>query len=395
MENLLRKSALKIANRPKKVKRYLFNKLNHQQKLIGIKGARGVGKTTLLLQIAHQFRKEKVLYVSLDDLFFTSNSLYALAERFNQLGGSLLLLDEVHKYPHWSREIKLIYDDFPNLRTIFTSSSILDIYKGESDLSRRAITYDLKQLSFREYLILFQDINFPTYSLHEIVENHQEIALNIVQEHKILKYFQEFLKVGAYPYYLGNTDEYYQQLIQTINLILEVDLPSIQNIDYSSVTKIKRLLYILSLSVPFTPNISKLSEKVELPRNTLVKVLHWLAKAHLIHIYYKEGRSISSLNKPDKIWLHNTNLSYALANKQPDMGSLRESFFLSRLADLHLISLPKQGDFWIDKKYIFEIGGKNKTQKQIKTLENAFVVKDMIEIGVLNQIPLWLFGFLY
>ncbi len=395
MESLLRKSTLKIANCPKKFRRYLFDKINHQQRLIAIKGARGVGKTTLLLQVAHQFRKEKILYVSLDDLFFTSNTLYSLAERFNQLGGMLLLLDEVHKYPNWSREIKLIYDDLPHLRVIFTSSSILDIYRGESDLSRRAITYNLKPLSFREYLILFQGINFPAYSLQELVENHQEIALKISQKHKILSHFQDFLKAGAYPYYLGNINEYYQQLIQTINLILEVDLLSIQNIDYLSVTKIKRLLYILSLSVPFTPNISKLSEKVGLPRNSLVKVLHWLSKAHLIHIYYNEGRSISSLNKPDKIWLHNTNLSYALANNQPDIGSLRETFFLSQLSDLYMISLPKQGDFWIDKKYIFEVGGKNKTQKQIQTLENAFVVKDMIEIGVLNQIPLWLFGFLY
>ncbi len=395
METLLRKSAIKISNCPKKFRRYLFDKINYKQTLIAIKGARGVGKTTLLLQIANKFKNEKVLYVSLDDLFFTYKTLYSLAERFYQLGGTLLLLDEVHKYPNWSREIKLIYDDFPNLKTIFTSSSILDIYKGESDLSRRAISYELKTLSFREYLVLFENIDFPICSLSDLVENHQEIATNIFQRHKILKSFQDFLKTGAFPYYSGNVDDYYQQLIQTTNLILEVDLTSIQDIDYSKVVKIKRLLYILSLSVPFTPNISKLSNQVGLTRNALVKVLHWLTKAHLIHIYFNSGRSISSLNKPDKIWLHNTNLSYALANHQPDIGNLRETFFLSQLSGLHEISLPKQGDFFVDKKYIFEIGGKNKTKKQIKELDNAFVVKDLIEIGVLNQIPLWLFGFLY
>ncbi len=354
-----------------------------------------MGKTTLLLQIAHHFKQKKVLYVALDNLFFSSNSLYSLAERFYQLGGTLLLLDEVHKYPNWSREIKLIYDDFPQLKTIFTSSSILDIHKGESDLSRRAITYELKALSLREYLALSKDLLLPTYTLQEITKYHPDIALDIAQTIKPLEQFHAFLKTGAFPYYMGHTEDYYQQVLQTINLILEVDLQSVQNIDYQNITKIKRLLYILSLSVPFTPNISKLSEQVGLARNTLIQVLHWLSKAHLIHIYYNAGRSISNLNKPDKIWLHNTNIAYALANHEPDIGNLRETFFLSQLAGLHEISLPKQGDFLIDTNYVFEIGGKNKTSKQIKTLENAFVVKDMIEVGALNQIPLWLFGFLY
>ncbi len=395
METLLRKSTIKIAAAPQKFKRYLFERINYKQSLIAIKGARGTGKTTLLLQIGKRFHKQKVLYVALDDLFFTSNTLYSLAERFYQLEGTLLLLDEVHKYPDWSREIKLIYDDFPKLKTIFTSSSILDIYKGNSDLSRRALAYELKALSFREYLALFKNIHFPTYTLNDILKNHREISLNIAQETKPLAQFQTFVKTGAFPYYLGNTDDYYRQILQTINLILEVDLTSVQNIDYKSVVKIKRLLYLLSLSVPFTPNISKLSEKVGLPRNTLTKVLHWLSEAHLIHICYNAGRSVSSLNKPDKIWLHNTNIAYALANHQPDTGNLRETFFLSQLSGLHEISIPKQGDFLIDKKYVFEIGGKNKTNKQIKTIENAFTVKDMIEVGVLNQIPLWLFGFMY
>ncbi len=395
MEKLITKSAIKIEQTPQEFKRYLFDKINYKQRLIGIRGARGVGKTTLLLQIAYRFKNEKVLYVSLDDLFFSSNTLYNLAEKFYQKGGVLLLLDEVHKYPNWSREIKLIYDDFPNLKVIFTSSSILDIYKGESDLSRRAIAYELKSLSFREYLVLFENEEFPIFSLEEITENHQEIALKILKKIKPLAYFQEFLKIGAFPFYMGNKEEYYQQVLQTINLILEVDLPSIENTDYQNVVKIKRLLYILALSVPFTPNISKLSEKVDLSRNVLVQVLHWLSKAHLIHAYYKSGRSISALNKPDKIWLHNTNLSYALASYQPDKGNLRETFFLSQLSVLNEVSIPKKGDFYINNKYTFEVGGKNKTTQQIKGLENAFVVKDDIEVGVFNEIPLWLFGFLY
>lgn len=396
MENLLIKSAIKIEQVPQGFKRYLFDQINFNQRLIGIRGARGVGKTTLLLQIAHQFSNSKVLYVSLDDLFFnTQASLHGLAQKFSQQGGTLLLLDEVHKHPNWSREIKLIYDDFPDLQTIFTSSSILDIYKGESDLSRRAITYELKSLSFREYLAFSQNLYLPFYSLEEMIENHQSIALKLLQETKPLAHFQDYLKIGAFPFYIGNQSEYYQQLIQTINLILEVDLPSIQSIDYTSITKIKRLLHILSLSVPFTPNISKLSERVSLPRNTLVQVLHWLSKAHLIHSYYKTGKSISVLNKPDKLWLNNTNFSYALSDNRPDKGNLRETFFLSQLAVHNSISLPEKGDFFINDKYTFEVGGKNKTSKQIKGIKNAFIVKDDIEIGFSNQIPLWLFGFLY
>lgn len=395
MEILLTKSAVKIARVPKGFKRYLFDKINYKQRLIAIRGARGVGKTTLLLQIADRFKNEKVLYVALDDLFFTENTLYSLAEKFERLGGTFLLFDEVHKYPNWSREIKLIYDDFPKLKIIFTSSSILDIYKGESDLSRRAIAYELKSLSFREYLILFQEKEFSTYSLEEITQNHQEIALEILKEIKPLEHFQEFVKVGAFPFYLGNENEYYQQLLQTINLILEVDLPSVELVDYQNIVKVKRLLRILSLSVPFTPNISKLSEKVGLTRNVLVQVLGWLSRAHLIHAYYKSGRSVSVLNKPDKIWLHNTNLSYVLANKQPDTGNLRETFFLSQLSVFNEISIPERGDFFVNKKYTFEVGGKNKTTKQISGLTDAFIVKDDIEVGMFNQIPLWLFGFLY
>lgn len=395
MEKLIAKSAVKIERTSQEIKRYLFDKINYKQRLIGVRGARGVGKTTLLLQIAYRFQEEKVLYVSLDDLFFSSNTLYGLAEQFYQQGGTLLLLDEVHKYPNWSREIKLIYDDFPTLRTIFTSSSILDIYKGESDLSRRAIAYELKALSFREYLLLFENKKLPTFSLEDILENHQEIALEMLKKIKPLAYFQDFLKIGAFPFYSGNKEEYYQQLQQTINLILEVDLPSIENVDYQNITKIKRLLHFLALSVPFTPNISKLSEKVGLTRNALVQVLQWLSKAHLIHAYYKSGRSISALNKPDKIWLHNTNLSYTLAYEQPDKGNLRETFFLSQLSVFNEISIPPKGDFFVNEKYTFEVGGKNKTVEQIKDLENAFVIKDDMEVGANNQIPLWLFGFLY
>lgn len=395
MEKLFTKSRIKTRSIPLDFKRYLLPNINRKNRLIGIIGARGVGKTTLLLQMVAEGEETQSLYVSLDDLFFTENTLYGLAEQFYQVGGKRLFLDEVHKYPNWSRELKLIYDDFPDLYTIFTSSSILDIYKGESDLSRRAITYPLKPLSLRESLSFFEGIELPIYSVQELVENHEEIALAITKDIRPLQHYKAYLKKGAFPFYAGNKDEYYQQLMRTINLTLEVDLPSIQNVDYQNITKIKRLLYVLAKNVPFTPNISKLSKQVDLPRNALVQVLQWLSRAHLIHAGMKSGKSVSLLNKPDKIWLNNTNLSYAIAAKEPDVGNLRETFFLSQLSGNHEISIPLKGDFYVDETYTFEIGGKNKKSKQVLGIENAFLVKDDIEVGALKSIPLWLFGLLY
>jgi predicted AAA+ superfamily ATPase len=396
MQGLLLKSQKKIDNVTTKFIRYLYKDINLKNKLSAILGARGVGKTTLLLQLANSIRRNKqILYVALDDLFFTSSTLYSLAEDFSKLGGEFLFLDEVHKYPNWSRELKLIYDDFDNLQVIFTSSSVLDIYKGESDLSRRAVKYNLKEMSFREYLILYENIELPTLELSEIITNHSQISLQLTKNFKPLKYYQDYIKVGAYPYYKDDIDQYYQQILNTINLILEIDLQSIENIDYNNIIKIKRLLYILATNVPFTPNISKLSEKIELHRNNLVLALQWLQKAELINTLIKTNKSISSLSKPDKIWLHNTTLNYVLSSKNINIGNIRETFFLQHTSVLHRINLPPKADFLIDNKYTFEVGGKNKTQKQIKNIENAFIVKDDIETGVMNIIPLWLFGLMY
>ncbi len=396
MQGLLLKSQKKIDNVSIKFVRYLYKDINLTNKLSSILGARGTGKTTLLLQIAKNIaQKKQTLYVALDDLFFTNSTLYSLAEDFSKLGGEFLFLDEVHKYPNWSRELKLIYDDFENLQVIFTSSSILNIYKGESDLSRRAIKYNLKEMSFREYLILYENIELPTLELNEIITNHSQISLQLTKDFKPLKYYQNYIKVGAYPYFKNDVDEYYQQVLNTINLILDVDLQSIEDVDYSSIVKIKRLLYTLATNVPFTPNISKLSEKIGLHRNILVQALQWLQKAELINTLVKTNKSISTLSKPDKIWLHNTTLSYVLSSDNINVGNIRETFFLQHTSVLHNISLPQKADFLIDNKYTFEVGGRNKTQKQIQNITNAFIVKDDIETGVMNIIPLWLFGLMY
>lgn len=395
MENLLRKSARKIQDVPRTFKRYLFDEINLDNRQISLLGSRGAGKTTLMLQIAAEHPNISSLYVALDDLFFTENNLYSLAEAFEKQGGELLLLDEVHKYPNWSRELKLIYDDFPALKIIFSSSSILNIYQGESDLSRRTISYTLKEMSFREYMEFQHSISLPAYSLQSLLQNHESISYDLIRQFKPLKYFPEYLKYGSFPFYGGNELEYYQQIRNIINLILELDLLTVKAFDYASIARLKRLLYVLSVNVPFTPNVSKLSEKVGLTRNAVIEALDLLERAELIQTLYKKTRSISVLNKPDKIWLHNTNYIYALSEGNPDGGNLRESFFLSQFNHLHKLTLPEKGDFMIDDRYIFEVGGKNKTQKQIVDLDQAFVVKDSIETAIKNSIPLWMFGLMY
>ena len=395
MNHLFEKSTRKIKRVPLEFKRYLFDRINKSNRLIAIKGARGTGKTTLLLQLASNHKTDEILYVALDDLFFSENTLYSLAENFSKIGGKLLLLDEVHKYPNWSRELKLIYDDFENLQVIFTSSSILDIYKAESDLSRRAVTYNLAEMSFREYLLFYEKLTLPSFTLHDILQNHIELCVKLTQQFTPFKYFAKYLTFGNYPYYDNNLEEYYQKIRNTVNLILEVDIQSTEYLDYQTIAKLKRLLFVISSNVPFTPNIYKISESIQLNRNALVRALQLLDRAELIRSTYKQSKSISILNKPDKIWMHNTNLMHAISGDQVDIGTLRETFFLQNLIDNHTVSLPDKGDVLIDNTYLFEIGGKNKKKKQIFDIENAFLVKDDIEIGFQNSIPLWLFGFLY
>lgn len=323
MEKLLLKSRQKINQNTIEQKRYLYAKINRNARMIAIKGARGVGKTTLLLQLGKEKKGNEVVYIALDDLFFTNNTLHGFADEFNKIGGKLLLIDEVHKYPNWSRELKLIYDDFPKLQVVFTSSSLLELYKGESDLSRRVVSYKLSELSFREYMVFSENINLPHYSLAEIIENHQEISTELIQQFTPYKYFSDYLKFGAFPYFEGDENAYYQQLMNTVNLILEVDIQIAENIDFNNIAKFKRLLYVISSNVPYTPNINKLSEQINMNRNALVRALQLLSKASLIHTLYKQTKSISSLNKPDKIWMRNTNYMYAISGKQVDKGNLR------------------------------------------------------------------------
>lgn len=396
MQELKLEFQKKIAGVSMHIQRYLVEEIDLNNRLIAVKGARGAGKTTVLLQIAKRFFPlETTLYVGLDHIYFIENKLYDLAKEFSQFGGTHLLLDEVHKYPNWSREIKLIYDNFPELHVIFTSSSMLEIHKSEFDLSRRAIIYFLKELSFREFLSFELGKKYSQYSFEEILENHPSIATDLTREIKPLPLFEKYLKMGAYPYYKENENFYFQKLQSTINLTIETDIPAVEEIQYATLIKLRRLLMAIASSAPFTPNITKLSERIGVSRNMLVQSIKILERAGLVNELYHDNSGIGLLTKPEKLYLNNTNLMYALAHDKINVGNVRETFFLNQFKRIHRINLSKKADFIIDKKYIFEIGGKSKNRKQIAGLENARVAKDGIEIGFDHVIPVWLFGFMY
>jgi len=395
MEKLINLSRRIINNVSLDFKRYLISKIDTEQRLIGIKGARGTGKTTMLLQLLKTKPASRSLYVSLDNLYFSTNSLFDLAEQFVLKGGIYLYFDEVHKYANWSQELKNIYDSFPELKIIFTSSSALEIKKGNADLSRRALMFELPGLSFREFLEFKYGIKNQAVELQELIYNFDEITSDILTRIKPYEFFEEYLRIGYYPFFKEDEENYLQRLESVINLVVETDLPAIYQIDFSSVLKLKKLITIIGGIAPYKPNMKKLSEQIGAKYETVLKYLSLLHNAHILRWLSSNTTGINFMNKPDKLFLENTNIAYAVSLTAPDTGTLRETFFLNQLSSKHYVSYSKQADFVVDNKYTFEIGGKNKTKKQIRGIENSFVVKDNIEYGFDNVIPLWLFGFLY
>lgn len=397
METLIRNYIRLIDSTPVNFQRYLYNTIDWQDRLIGITGARGTGKTTLLLQyIKNNFTdRTRAIYVSLDNIWFAKNSLTDLVEYFYTHGGTHLFLDEVHRYPNWSIEIKNIYDSYPEIHIIFTGSSILEIYKSNADLSRRAIHYHLQGLSLREYLKFEHDIDLPPLSLSDILNNHLNIASEITSKIKILPLFEEYLKQGYYPFYKENSKNYLLRLQNMINTILDYDLPAVENIEYTTLLKIKKILMIISSLVPFTPNMTSLSAEIETNRTSSIKYLSFLEKAKLIKMLPSSKKGMNSLNKPEKIYLDNTNLLYALTTSNINDGNKRETFFANQVAMNHTLTIPPKGDFLVDNIYTFEIGGKNKNYDQIKDIPDSYVVFDNAETGFGNKIPLWLFGMMY
>jgi len=397
MEKIIEKSISKINRVSLKFKRYLYGEIDWSQRLIGIKGARGTGKTTLLLQrLRIEFHnRNDAVYISLDDIYFSVNTLADFTDIFVKNGGEFLFIDEVHKYPHWSIELKNIYDDHPELSIVFTSSSALEIYKGEGDLSRRAIVYNLNELSLREYIALVHKKEIPAVLLSDIIIKHREISESINKIIKSIAMFNEYNQFGAYPFIIEGKTKYYERLERIINIIIENDLQSIVFIEYQTVIKIKKLLYILAGIVPYKPNIAELSRKIGTSRDLLSKYLDLLDKANLIKQLHSENKSIAYMSKPEKVYLNNTTLMHALNEENINPGTIRETFFMNQLSCKHRISYPKKGDFLIDNKFLFEVGGQNKNKKQIHGIENSYIAFDGIEYGYENKIPLWLFGFLY
>jgi uncharacterized protein len=379
-------------------KRYLYNDINWNSRLIAITGSRGTGKTTLLLQhikLNEAENLDEVLYVSLDNLWFSTHSLLYLVDEFTKRGGKRLYLDEVHFYKGWSRELKNSYDSYPDLKIVFTGSSLLEIHKGEGDLSRRLINYTLYGLSFREFIEYEYDLKFDSVKIEDILSNHVELSLSVTAQLKPLVAFYEYLRFGYFPYYKEDKELYHLKLMQTLNTIFEKDLPAVESIDYYSVVKIKKLFSIISTMVPYTPNVSQLSRDIGTTRTSLLNYLHYLDKANALTMLSKDAFGIKQMTKPEKIFIGNTNYAFAMGGEQTNIGSVRESFFMNQMKVKNRVDFSEKADFIVSGKYTFEIGGKNKTKKQISGQEDAYIAVDNIETGFGNQIPLWLIGFNY
>ena len=389
MEALFEYSNRLIADVDIRFTRYLYDKINWDSRLIGLVGPRGVGKTTLVLQhIKNNLDHAHTLYVTAEDFYFAKNRLLDAASDFVKLGGTHLIIDEIHKYPDWSTELKLIYDYHQDLQVVFTGSSVLDIKKGNSDLSRRAVLYSMQGLSFREYLQLFHQIAIPTFTLDEIL-SHKVATPQLAHP---LPLFFDYLKRGYYPFALEQ--DFDLKLMQVINQTLESDIPAYATMNVSTGRKLKQLMAIVADSVPFKPNMSRISEMLSISRNNIADYLLYMEEAGMVSQLRFETKGIRGLGKVDKVYLDNTNLVYGLAHENPNKGNIRETFFMNQLRLAYPIVSSVIADFTIDG-FDFEIGGKNKSSKQIKTAANGFVVKDDIETGFLNTIPLWHFGLLY
>jgi predicted AAA+ superfamily ATPase len=406
MSIVLEISNILIENVDLRFRRLLFSAIDWENKLIEIKGARGTGKTTLMLQKAKECRddlKKKVLYASLDLPYFYAYSIFDLALSFNREGGDVLFLDEVHKYPKknptndWSSEIKAVHDSFPNLKVVYSGSSLIELHKGNGDLSRRKVSYNLYGFSFSEYRSLKSgEVKISTFSLTEVLKNHTEIAQSLTKKGSPLPMFQEYLKKGYYPFQLISENAYYQKLNEVVNAVIETEILSVLDGGYIATERIKKLLGAIATSVPYTPKIKELSSQLNISDSrTLLKYLELLVEAEILNTLQSGVSGNKKLQKPDKIYFNNTNLNYALAGESADIGTIRETFFLNQVGKHHEVTYPKSTDFLVEGIYYFEVGGKSKKRKQLLShVENAFVVSDDIEIGIGNRIPLWLFGYL-
>ncbi len=404
----LHRTILKSQHHP--FKRYFLKKHNLENRFSIIIGQRGVGKTTMLLQYLSDFvhgdiTSRKALYVPVDHFSVVGHSIFEIAEEFVNYGGELLVLDEIHKYPDWSRELKSIHDSFPGLKLMVSGSSALEIHKGTHDLSRRAVVYQMTGLSFREFIELKHHLELPVYGLEPILAHHEEYSHEIVRtleskNLKVLPEFRHYLRYGYFPYFLEHPDEetYLKTLEQGLHTTIESDLLSIYpKLAGASIKKLKLLLSVIARSAPFTPDMKRLKNIIEVgDERTLKNYLKYLEDGKAVTCLSRQQKSIRGLEKPEKIYLNNPNQAFAICDHENvNEGTLREMFFICMLQEGHTVSLPLKGDFIVNDRHVFEIGGRSKTFRQIKGIPDAYLALDHIENGLDAKIPLWLFGFLY
>lgn len=381
-------------------RRYLYDEIDWNTRLFAIVGARGVGKTTLFLQYYKEnfSSPEECLYVSADNVRVSSLGLFNIASEFFKTGGKFFIIDEIHKYPNWSLELKNIYDSFPKAKVAITGSSSLGILGKKSDLSRRLMTYYLRGLSFREYLLLSTGERFQSYTLEEIIDGHVSIALSVKNKISPLKHFKDYLKSGYYPFCFEGREQYHVKLNNVVEKVISEDIPALFGVKTSSTQVLRKLVYLVATSQPFTPNIERIGSQMGVSKEYIYNYLEYLEKAGIFTFVYSNTKGLKLVRKPQKIYMENPNLFYSItgsAGFRSDIGAVRESFFVNQLKSSHVLFASSSIDFEVDNKFFFEIGGAKKDKKQIEGKKNAFIVLDGIEVGSKNKIPLWLMGFLY
>lgn len=386
----------KLAETSLNFKRSLYYSINWNVRMLGIKGEKGVGKTTLILQhIKETFdNPDDALYVSMDNLWFKTHSIMDLVEHLYSKGVYFLFMDEIHKCPDWTSVLKNLYDNFPRLHIVYTGSSMLRIDNSRVDLSRRQTLYKLNNLSFREYLEYEGIASFNPHSLEDILKNHVKYAMEITSKVKVLKYFEDYLSHGMYPFYKESNTDYHIRLSEAVTQTLESDIPAVEDVTFETVQKTEKLLMIIAESVPFVPNVNRLCEALGTTRDSCLKMLYALDRAGVFCILTAELKNYKKLVSPDKIFLGNPNIMIALGGKT-EIGTIRETIFANQVGATNALQYPKKGDFFACRKYLFEVGGAGKSFEQIKDEPDSFLAVDDTEIGIGSRIPLWLFGFLY
>lgn len=398
METLFKKHRILISQTSTKIVREMMKSVNWEKQLVSIRGSRGVGKTTLVRQYIKQkygVNAGEALYCLMDSMFFTNHTLLEIADRFHLMGGKHLFLDEVHKYPTWSKELKEIIDLWPDMKITFTGSSLLQILNADADLSRRVLSYDMAGLSFREYLRFYKNIELPVHTLDEVLEDADAVCEEVCKVCHPQALFEEYLRVGYYPFYDGNEQEYYSRIENVVSFIIDQEMTQFCGVDPAYTRKLKAMLLFLANNQPYDVSIAKLSSYLELNKTTVLSYLSSMRRAELLHLLYADNKSVTKMQKPDKIYLHNPNMLCALGSNL-NVGTQRECFAVNQLSVSHTVEYGKtQGDFLIDGKITIEVGGQDKTFDQIADIPNSYILADSMEFPVGKKLPLWIVGLMY